>query len=56
MKCPKCGDKRVIVFDSRTREDNVVWRRRRCLKCDYTFSTRELSVTDLAKLKVHNHD
>ena len=52
MRCPKCRDKRTIVFDSRTRTDNVVWRRRRCIKCYYEFSTREMSMADLAKLKM----
>lgn len=42
MKCPKCGDLRDRVIDSRPQQDGAVVRRRReCLKCGARFTTYE---------------
>ncbi|WP_418461870.1 hypothetical protein [Frisingicoccus sp.] len=40
MKCPKCnGETRII--NSRLKEWNEVYRRRKCLGCGFRFSTME---------------
>lgn len=50
--CPRCG-KATIVFDSRHQQtDNTIYRRRRCYKCEYRFSTYEFRVGDLAALRL----
>ena len=51
MKCPKCNSENVIVYNSRTYADNHVWRRRKCLDCEYRFSTKELTLTEIAQLE-----
>ena len=48
MKCPKCGGE-ISTYDIRPREDNRNWRRKRCIECDYRFTTVELTIVDLAK-------
>ena len=48
MKCPKCGGK-ARTYDSRPRMDNRNWRRKRCVVCDYRFTTIEMTSTDFAK-------
>ena len=40
MKCPKCRS-RTEVTDSRLREGNIVWRRRRCVNCNHKIKTFE---------------
>jgi len=40
MKCPRCRS-RTEVTDSRLREGNIVWRRRRCVKCNHKIKTFE---------------
>ena len=42
MKCPSCGASGTKVVDSRSAEDNTAIRRRRkCLNCEYRFTTYE---------------
>lgn len=40
MICPKCGKDNNIVMDSRESNDSVI-RRRKCLSCEYRFTTYE---------------
>ena len=41
MKCPMCGNESIITIDTRPDQDNVV-RRKKCLICDYRWSTIEI--------------
>jgi len=42
MKCPFCGHLEDKVIDSRsTKDDNVIRRRRECLKCEKRFTSYE---------------
>ncbi len=42
MRCPKCSSVRDQVVDSRLiHEGGAIRRRRKCLKCDYRFTTYE---------------
>ncbi|MGD9896104.1 MAG: transcriptional regulator NrdR [Candidatus Methylacidiphilaceae bacterium] len=42
MKCPKCGERKGRVIDSRPLQEGVVIRRRReCLRCGSRFTTYE---------------
>ena len=43
MDCPKCGTATGVV-DSRLRENNIIFRRRKCSRCLHRFSTREIPV------------
>ncbi|MBS0187095.1 MAG: hypothetical protein JSS51_03440 [Planctomycetes bacterium] len=44
--CPKCYD-RTGVIDSRPKfEQRLVWRRRRCVACRFTFTTTEKAVEE----------
>lgn len=41
MICPKCSNE-TTVFNSRDREEGrIIYRRRRCLTCDFRFTTYE---------------
>lgn len=43
MKCPKCGEKKSYVLDSRSRRDfQVKWRRHACDNCGELWSTVEI--------------
>jgi transcriptional repressor NrdR len=43
MYCPFCGSDQIIVINSRpTNKNTQIWRRRKCLKCQELFTTREL--------------
>ena len=44
MTCPVCGG-RTIVYDSRPTDD-IINRRRKCIDCEYRFSTVEVE-TDI---------
>lgn len=48
MFCPKCGGK-TRTYDTRPKSGNTNWRRKRCEKCDYRFTTIELTAAELAK-------
>lgn len=51
MKCPYCRASTTDVFNSRpTRFGAQVWRRRRCLSCNESFTTYE--AVDLGFLKI----
>ncbi len=51
MKCPYCRSADTEVFNSRsTKFGTQIWRRRRCLSCNESFTTYE--VADLSFLKV----
>lgn len=42
MKCPKCGNRKDRVVDSRSiKAGDSIRRRRQCLACDYRFTTYE---------------
>lgn len=42
MVCPFCLHKKTDVYNTRpTKNGAAVWRRRRCLNCDKTFTTQE---------------
>jgi hypothetical protein len=43
--CEKCGLENVSVINSRKKE-SYIHRRRKCLDCGFTFSTREIRLTD----------
>ena len=51
MNCPKCNAKKCGVIDSRKLADNTVRRRRECRGCGYRFTSLEMTIVDLAKLK-----
>ena len=51
IQCPNCGNKESIAHQARQRLNaNYVWRSRTCKECRKTFSTREYSLEELAKL------
>lgn len=51
MKCPYCRAETTDVFNSRpTKFGTQVWRRRRCLSCNESFTTYEAA--DLGFMKV----
>ena len=51
IQCPNCGSKDSISHQARQRPNaNYVWRSRTCKECRKTFSTREYSLEELAKL------
>lgn len=42
MFCPFCHSDQITVTNSRpTNKDTQIWRRRKCLKCNEVFTTRE---------------
>jgi transcriptional repressor NrdR len=42
MVCPFCFHKKTDIYNSRSTDGGTaVWRRRRCLACDKTFTTQE---------------
>jgi len=52
MKCPFCGHLEDKVIDSRsTKDDNVIRRRRECLKCEKRFTSYE-RVEDLLPMVI----
>ncbi|MCU0679798.1 MAG: transcriptional regulator NrdR [Planctomycetes bacterium] len=53
MKCPVCYHKDTQVIDSRIATDGLsIRRRRRCLKCNFRFSTsEEMEIMDLMVVK-----
>ncbi len=51
MKCPYCRSTKTEVYNSRsTKSAEQIWRRRRCLSCEKTFTTYEAA--DLGFLHV----
>jgi transcriptional regulator NrdR family protein len=45
MKCPICNAENSKVNDSRPKEQTIK-RRRKCLSCDHTWNTYELSLSE----------
>jgi len=42
MNCPFCHSDQITVANSRpSRKNTQIWRRRKCLKCGQSFTTRE---------------
>ena len=55
MRCPKCGENKDKVIDSRSVRDGMgVRRRRECLNCSYRFTTLEGVIPE--ELKVVKRD
>ena len=51
IQCPNCGSNTIAYGQTRDRPNaNYVWRSRTCKKCRKTFSTREYTLEELAKL------
>lgn len=50
MNCPKCGHDVVSCIDSRPR-NGTIYRRRKCMECGHRFSTLEISLDDMDRLK-----
>jgi transcriptional repressor NrdR len=46
MKCPFCHKDTIIVVNSRQAKHNSVWRRRKCLSCNETYTTTEVFSVD----------
>ncbi len=50
MKCPSCGQK-TLIYDSRpTVDGNVPWRRHKCA-AGHRFTTSEVQVEELKRLR-----
>ena len=45
MECPKCCSK-TFVYDTQSKRDGDVWRKRKCLNCQYRFTTIESVIPD----------
>lgn len=53
FECPECGTRDQKVMDSRETNRGELWlirRRRACEKCDFRFTTYEVSQIDFEKL------
>ena len=51
IQCPNCGSITTVTEHSRQRPNaNYVWRSRTCKACKRSFSSREYSLEELAKL------
>lgn len=51
MNCPNCGSNQTFVVNSRsTKEETMIWRRRKCEDCGKRFTTHE--TIDLSHLVV----
>lgn len=48
-KCPVCDSSQVGVFNSRT-ESGYLYRRRKCLQCEFRWTTYEISEFDVEKI------
>lgn len=55
MKCPKCNSYQVNIVDTLPR-DYAVRRRRKCLNCDFRFSTIEVELGEYVKMKGNNYE
>lgn len=44
MNCPQCNGLQNKVYDSRHKENNLIWRRRECLDCGCRWTTIEVSL------------
>ncbi len=51
IQCPNCSSKSLVVNTVKERPGTAyTWRSRTCKECRKTFSTREYSLEELAKL------
>ena len=51
IQCPNCNSKSLVVNTVKERPGTAyTWRSRTCKECRKTFSTREYSLEELAKL------
>ena len=51
IQCPNCSSKSLVVNTVKERPNTAyTWRSRTCKECRKTFSTREYSLEELAKL------
>ncbi len=52
MQCPKCQEKKTGVLETRRskNENNVSYRRRKCLSCGYRFTSYEFLATSLREV------
>ena len=51
IQCPNCSSKSLVVNTVKERPSTAyTWRSRTCKECRKTFSTREYSLEELAKL------
>ena len=55
MNCPKCGSYNTVVYDSRL-EETSRRRRRKCIECEYRFTTYEILLGDYVRLKREAED
>ena len=51
MSCPHCKHSRSRVVDSRTQPNGTKYRRRKCSKCNWRFSTYEITLDELGRLR-----
>ena len=58
LTCPKCGDDRLYVLDSRNNKDQVpyLFRRRQCSICGCKFNTVEITKKDYDALQSYLSD
>jgi len=47
LPCPSCGSHRSEVKDSRSYNDNSIYRRRKCKNCGERYTTLEYVAADL---------
>ena len=50
MICPRCGNGRTGVYNTRDVKCGEVKRSRKCNKCGYTFHTREITKDTFDKM------
>lgn len=50
MICPRCGDGRAVVKDTRDVDSGEVKRFRKCDKCGYIFHTYEITEDEYCDL------
>ena len=55
MTCPVCGGNTAVV-DSRKKQNDEVYRRRKCHECNYRFSTLEIEVDIHKRVKIGQVD
>lgn len=52
MQCPKCGNRRNIVYDSRAvQSDKAIRRRRKCESCSFKWITLEYPEQTILSMK-----
>lgn len=46
IDCPQCHSQDIMVIDSRAHSGNSIRRRRKCVACNYRFTTFEYTQTN----------